>query len=225
MLSNKRRIKQDKHGYAWVEWQCADGWMAAERLRVLPDKRLIATELRIFPMPVVGWRRVVNKRYPRWGRRQPGCWNAASASVPKNGVTARLLRHVKSERHAAIQDFVTYFSRTIDFDLSPIFGPLATSAIAPRVGEQPRRGTKTRVYYAQIASDYETCCSLASRSPVLEIAKNRGIPAKEVKRDVYRARIQGLLTKAQHGRPGGRLTLDAQRLLSNAGRRSGPNVD
>lgn len=214
-----RRVAGDEDEQWWAEYQIDDDWMAAERLHK-SENGLVAKELRIFPMQAVRTvgGRSASTRAMTFAPRQPGTADWDTCSLPKGGITARLLRLVKSQRLEAIRTWMDLMAPFADVDLRVVLGPTATTV--PKKGgprRPPRNGSPTG-FYAQIAVDYAGLIDAGQNRPIREIARLRGIPPATAKRYVHRARELDFLTRSadQHGRSGGCATDNARRAVAAA---------
>ncbi|MGH9380853.1 MAG: hypothetical protein ACRD2Z_09610, partial [Thermoanaerobaculia bacterium] len=81
--------------------------------------------------------------------------------------------------------------------------------------KRPRRGPKgwPDEDYARLADAYLKACESGSRSPVADVAAERGMTADALRQALHRARRRGLLTRQTTGRAGGELTPRARALL------------
>lgn len=212
-----RRVAGDVDDQWWAEYQIGDDWMVAELLHK-SESGLVAKELRIFPMQAVcriGGRS--GAPATTFAPRQPGTADWDTCGMPKGGITARLLRQVKSQRLEAIRTWMDQMTPLADVNLQSVLGPTATTAPKKKGGARrpPRRGSTVR-FYAQIAVDYTRLIDCRERRPTRELARLRGIPPAVAKRYVHRARELGFLTRSadQHGRSGGRATEAALRAVA-----------
>lgn len=211
MDTGDARIEIGGDGWWWVEWPIDEDWVAAERVALSAAGRLVAIELRIFPRRLRGTtHRPVDTL---WSGPKPGAWDANPLMRPPTiGITARLLRLVKSRRAAAVLEIHEKALERPRTSLSELAG-----TTIPRTGGARRPADRGDAFYAELARDY-VALAAHFQQPVKELAKRRRIDISAAKRYVYRARSRGLLTRSadQHGRAGGTLTEKARRLLARA---------
>jgi len=200
------------HNEAWFSVELRGGWTAVYRL-IPRDGRPIVTELRVLPSDekvLVGAPvHTTANGEPLGGHEIPG--DGLTAAVLKNEIV--MGRHIyellpawlRKNRHSHFSTFFASLLGSLGFDLER----------KPRRG---RRGPKgwPEEEYAQLAADYVRACESGSRSPVVDVAKARGMKDSALRAALSRARERGLLTRQTGGRAGGQLTPRAKALLRPA---------
>jgi hypothetical protein len=86
----------------------------------------------------------------------------------------------------------------------------------PRSDVRPRRRLakgRPEIFYAEIARAYAEEVQAGSKRPIVDLAKRLRMDRPKVRDSIYSARRRGLLSKADHGKWGGKLTDKAKRLL------------
>lgn len=189
--------------YASLAVQLDDDWIVAYRLIPQGDQ-LIVAEVRIFP----GQLNMFSGPEPdeqTWAR-----------PIPDRGLTARGLRQIPLGKHLRLAQKEAAQEERMFESAPPSFQRFAW----PLERDRRRPGPKgwPDQHYAKIAAAYVDALAGGSRRPVndaTEFLKKQGLPySKDRIRDaVSEARRRGLLTPAQRGRAGGRLTDRAQKLL------------
>jgi hypothetical protein len=190
--------------HSWVEVSLTEEWRCALRLAV-QGGAVVVTELRLFPLE-------------EWRGRPRGTWSGEwlglKASVPPQGVTARLLRQVTlGHVQHQVSEFIAWARRT--YGRTPfeperwLGGPLRI----PRRPGRRRRPGPTDAFIVQVAARYAAALITDPRRPIPAAAAQLELSAREVSRLVFLARRRGLLPKTKQGRAGGSLTAKARRLL------------
>lgn len=133
----------------------------------------------------------------------------ASTRVPRGGITSEVVRAFKIEERLLNVARLAAISRT----------PLLRFSSTVRVSK-PKRGRPGLgdLYYAQIAVEYEERGLAGSRRPVADMAEAHHQSPERMTAIVSAARRYGFLTKAEQGKPGGRATAKARRLIEQASR-------
>lgn len=190
----------------WFEACLGPRWKVAFRLANQRGQPVIA-EARIFPDEP--------ERYP------VGQWSGeygAPATVPPGGLTARILRTIRTQ--AFRHDLRTITSRWTEKlkDLMPELR-VAVHSQSPPVPTRGRKGRTDREL-ARIAAAYERAY-LAGRPAIAAIAEAFKFSLSKARDAVRRARTRGLLSGGgKQGKGGGLLTPDARALLKQDGKRS-----
>ena len=194
----------------WVEMPVAGPWMVAFRVADQRGQPIIS-EVRLFP-------------FEKDTTRKPpaGQWSGvygASVRVPPAGITARLLREVRTRAfRAALREIVARHRET----LAALDFPAARPVPASHRGRKGRTDTEL----AHIAAAYEVAY-LAARPAIAAVAKRFRLSPSKARDAVHRARVRGLLSPAsKQGIGGGLLTPLAQKILkqdakSKGGKRHG----
>jgi len=191
----------------WVEAELNDGWIAAYRL--LPQEGVpVIGELRIFP------------KSPR-NARQPGLWDGAllgsDVTVPKGGLTARLLRRARVGAHHRFGNkAVALFPESEISRVAPASLPRVQQGRSARVSGKGGRPKLPDLVYARVAAAYERACMRGDDSPVRTAATAARLPLVRVRTMLHVARIRGLLTTRGQGLVGGVLTPKARAVLGRA---------
>lgn len=208
----------------WVEVPLEGRWMAAFRLANKQGQPVIS-EMRVFPdesegLPAKPWRKYQRRPIsltatfsPMPGARPAGRWSGdypgAIAPIPPGGLSARVwhsitMRSFKRLLRSIMERHVEFF-RNEDIGV-PLSTPLS-SAHSGRPG-------RSDASLARMARTYEIAC-LANRSPILAVAKVRGLSVPRARDAIRRARVRGLLSPAsKQGKGGGFLTEKAKMLLN-----------
>jgi hypothetical protein len=188
--------------HQWIEVPVGDSWIAAYRFKV-QDNRPIIAELRVFPAEAP----------PAGGAWPPGTWSGTwspNAPVPGRGITAGL---VKNDLRISIPfDFIA--------DARATAQEFAEEYYRHQRAAEERRGPGRKplppVFYARVARDYVDAIERGSWRPAQDVADARRISAGLVRAYLKRARDLGLLSAAQAGQPGGKLTAAARAVLDEA---------
>lgn len=102
--------------------------------------------------------------------------------------------------------------------------PWLAAQLGPTWGSMSRRrpGRRGRndLYYALVARDYVEALAVDARAPIKLLRKQRSARGEDVTEEQLRAQLGtarrlGLLTKAEAGTAGGRLTAKAKKLLAS----------
>ncbi len=184
----------------WVKVDVDADWRADLRLAVQGD-RFVVAEVRLFPRP---------KEDSEAGEAWPlGETLGVHAKVPGTGITARLLHRVKLHVH----EQMPYPLAAQDLFLDGNGMPLSRQ---PKLESSPPRGRPPipDEELLKVAKVYDKA-HLAKQNPTQAVVARLGMSAARARDLVYRARQRGFLTKAAWGRPSGRLTPEAQRLLES----------
>lgn len=240
VTEQERRIfelpKTAKITNVWLEADLDGDWRAAFRLIPYQGEPVVG-EIRIFPAD-------------EWSDRRPGQWRASAVGIraPEfdrrsdgattfpfigQGVSAGLLRYPS---FTLVRRYVRQFREFIrdhtkdDITYVEIFPgsrEIASDAIDAGFSYGPlRRGRAdvdwTPLRYAQIAAAYVKRYEKGSRKPTAEVAELFNLKDTQARDAIYKARYKlGLLTRAPNrGRPGGRLTAEAERILLEAQKHS-----
>jgi transposase-like protein len=202
---------------AWIEVPMGGAWIVAYRI-VNDHGTPVVGEIRVFPAE------------PKEGR-ELGRWSGellgARARVPRRGITSRQLRRIRVRAYQRRMAEQVARLREQAPELASDFGwDQGSSADVPNRDAGTRRGRKGRPdeFYADIAAEYVRAISQRSRRPIADIARQRKIPASQVRDMIRQARKRKLLTGAGSGLSGGVLTARAQALLVGKRRRRDPRV-
>lgn len=182
----------------WVELPVAQHWLAA--FRILPQSGPpVVSEVRLFPLDSTTRRRPAGEWKGLYGDDVP---------VPRGGVTARLLRHIKSTQFRSI---LKELLRKWPKELS-LFGLAETAARQPTKSTQGRKG-RTELELARMAETYERA-HLNGRPPIRAVATRFHLSPSQARDAIFRVRTLGLLSPAEkQGSAGGLLTAQARALL------------
>lgn len=185
----------------WVEMSIGR-WMVAYRV-VDQRGQPVISELRIFPHEKAALK-----------NRPPGQWSGiygAAARVPPGGITARLLRGIKTQAfRTALREILTRHSEA----LTAIDHPIVRTASTPR-SKRGRKG-RTDLELARIAAAYEKAY-VAGHPAIVAVAKAFGLSLSQARDAVYRARVRRLLSPAgKQGKGGGTVTALGRALLNQS---------
>lgn len=156
--------------------------------------------------------------------------------IPVGGVTARLLRSVPIMRFyealtasgpppglAGDALIAARVAHAKGRGPKPRAAPVGARQLAEMSGltelddfdrvRRPGRRGRDDATYAVWAARYVKTCAAGSRRPIADLAKEHGETTRSVRDRVQRARERGLLEGGIQGRPGGRLTKKAERIL------------
>jgi hypothetical protein len=191
----------------WVEDHLLDGWKVAVRL-VPKDGQPVVAEVRVYPAE------------PH-GDEQPGEWSGSPDSVPKFGLGARQLKGVRLQ--SMLENFPGLAGEMrVQMGDDRFFGPrgpLVDHGFSPTSTEPARKvgrpPSQTPLDYAKLSRDYERKVDANNPHPVVELAKERGIPHATMETHLRKARDMGMLSAPPPGRAGGRLTRLAEELLAS----------
>ena len=168
----------------WQETDLDTGWTIRERM-TLQEGRRVVSELAIVP---------------------------SGRTVPRGGITARLLRQVK----------VGPVARGLHRSIATYFGAAAADRVFEHLrwsaGKRPRRHPRRRRaddrYYAELARDYVTLWRSGDRRPTQTLARLRGVRLEHMRSHIHLARANGFLSETTRGTSGGSLTRKAERELA-----------
>lgn len=201
---------------AWIELEVESGWTAAYRIAAKDGKPLIA-EVRVFPTEDQ--------------QRTPGQWSNDAGVVPTGGLSSGALRALHLGVPRSVFPRITRIIRRsagregADRILAP-FGLRPTGRLERH---RPGRAGRPDEFYLIWAVAYVQRISEGSRQPVKDLAQdppesmarftsNRKRPSVETVRGfINEARDRGLLTRPPPGKPGGRLTAKAWKMLQAVG--------
>lgn len=194
----------------WVESPLTPGWMASYRILEKDDHAVVA-EVRVHP-------------YEK--HREAGSWSLNPDAVPEGGVKTAVVRALRVGEPGRLLPEVLKQMRS---EFPEAFPRIArrhrfTKAVLDEPVRPGRRG-RNRRSLAEIARAYVAAYEEGSRSPVKDVAREltrqgRDKTESSVSADIYKCRHVDppLLTPAELGRAGGRLTEEAMRLLIKKGR-------
>jgi hypothetical protein len=187
----------------WVEMPMVGRWLVAFRL-VNQRGQLVIAEVRVFPAEA--------------GKRTAGRWSGeyggGSVRIPPGGITARLLRTIRTQTfNKMLRTIMMRWEKELgELDLGLI--PLVT----PPLTNRGRKG-RSDATLARIAAAYEEGY-LAGTPPVQAVAKAMRLSLTQARDAIHRARVRGLLSPAsKQGKVGGRLTPTARALLKQQGKK------
>lgn len=199
----------------WLEVPVDDTVMAA--LRLVPQGgRPVLAEVRIYPgQPGASLR--------------PGEWSAEylgrNAPVPSGGLSARKVHEAKPGEYLQyLADIVTEMERK--WGRPAVHGEqrlLTRHGFDAAVGESQRRSGRPPshdlLFYAILARDLNRIIATGNaRSPVAELAKQKGYATTSMHKLIKVARNKGMMgPPPRRGLSGGRLTERARALLREAG--------
>lgn len=183
----------------WYEQALGSEWTVAYRLHLQNGgTRLVVGEVRIFPSA---------------GPREPfsGKWLAdvlgSDAPVPAGGLPARTVKQV------TMRGFVPHLERLFRAVRLPL-------SFAPVMSQRPsRRGrpAKPEAFYGAVAVTYERFYLEGCSRPTSELARTMHLTSGAARRAVAEARRRGFLSSTERGRPGGRASAEARRLMKGSG--------
>ena len=186
---------------AWLEVPLSDGWMAAYRF-ANQNGTPVVTEVRVFPRDAT----LTHRPAGQW----VGQWLGVKASVPKGGISSRLLRSLKVASHMQHFHEIAEWMLTKGGDppefISQELGRVGYRLLSRRA--EPASG-RDETFYARVANEYER----AGKYPIKTMAARRKVPVERVRAEIYQARELGLLTREGQGKAGGALTDKGRRVL------------
>lgn len=189
----------------WVEMS-VDRWVVAYRV-VDQRGQPVISELRIFPQEKAAAH-----------KRPPGQWSGMYGSavrVPPGGITARLLRSIKTQAFREVLRQI--LARHVEA-LTAIAHPLVSTASVSPGSKRGRKGRTDREL-ARIAAAYETAY-IGGHPATRAVAKAFALSFSQARDAVHRARVRGLLSPAgKQGKGGGTLTPIGRALLRQSKKR------
>jgi len=207
---------------AWSEADLGDGWRVAYRLAIYRGQPVIA-ELRVFPADEFPGREVATWRAEVVGIEAgsvPSVDGEAKKKVSpyatpiafpaiRGGITARRLRAVR----------LGLLMKDTEEVMAKMHAVMKRDLLTWGVEEKKRPTTRRSGAFsdrelARLAGEYVKRCR-RSRSPVADIAGQRGLSASRVRDMVHEARSRGLLSAARQGVSGGQVTPLAKRILAS----------
>ena len=216
----------------WAVDKLGDAWIVALRLTIQDGEPVIA-EARIFPNdPNDSDYRADLPGVPAGigQRAMTGEWTHDRSVVPRGGLTARLIRRVRTGDglSATIREKLRHINdgfRPVGEDtpsLVGLAGGPGWDAVIRRIQQQPPVGVSRVQRLAMTAALYVTACQQDPGHANREVAQRLGIPVEHVRDRIYAARIAGLLTGGPgRGRAGGRLTPEGHEVLAALAPRNG----
>jgi hypothetical protein len=205
-----RPLKMDPHAYGqvldesyWIEAPLSNEWTAAYRVVAQRGQTVIA-ELRVLPRAVGAY----------WSGRWAGELRPHSATVPRGGLSASVVRSIRVGAHLQAGEDILAVMRTK--------GHLDEQS-DEQIGRSVRRRMQDRstLDLARLAKRYVDALQRGSRRPIHDIATEDRVEASTIRMAIYRARQRGLLTKPKQGSRGGTLTPAAAQLLKRTSRKGG----
>ena len=189
----------------WYETQIDDTWMAAYRLAPQAGHVVVA-ELRVFPLE------------PERARsaRGAGLWSAEllgdTARMPRDGLSARVLRKVRMGEHSTMAEDALQGFRALG--LLELFSGLGdTGRRATRTGPTRGRPGHPPLYYARLARTYAAAVARQSPRPTEVVAARHRLTVAHARDLIHKARVRGFLTTTIKGRLAGALTPKAKAVL------------
>lgn len=186
----------------WIELLIEHSWIAAFRIAAQAGAPIVS-EIRFFPAA---------DSSGQWQRA--GEWkgmNGSDVPVPPGGITARLLRHIKTKefRHVLKELLAKWPSALSNLNLpEPAPHPIKKSAVG-------RKG-RSDVELARMAETYERAC-VNRRPPISAVAKRFHLSASQARDAIFRVRQVGFLSPADKrgsvGGLGGLMTARARQVL------------
>jgi hypothetical protein len=188
----------------WFTVELPGGWSVVYFVAASPLGRPIVQSVHVVPSPAGP---CPDERTP------PRC----ARTVPEGGLTATYLRervtlaaHVFEDLPVALKGFE---GGRFAESARRLIGSLGFDPdVRPERGRRGPKGTPDS-WYALLAADYLDAIKGGSRSPVADLAKERGMSEVGLRAALNRARKRGLLTRKGTGRAGGTLTPRAVRIL------------
>jgi hypothetical protein len=190
----------------WYETPIDDTWMAAYRLAQQAG-HIVVAEIRVFPL---------EPERPRLSSTGAGLWSAEllgdMAKVPREGLSARVLRKVRMGEHTMMADEALESWRSLGI-LKGMSG-LADTARMTKL-EAPTRGRPGHppLHYARLARTYAAAVARKSPRPTEVVAARHRLTLGHARDLIHKARVRGFLTTTIKGRPAGALTPKAKALL------------
>src|SRR5215475_11585079 len=193
-------------GSVWYETQIDDTWMAAYRLAPQAGHVVVA-ELRVFPL---------EPERPRWSSLGAGRWSAEvlgdTASVPRDGLSARVLRKVRVGEHSTKADEALEWWRTLGM-LEGFSGLGDTRRRTTPTGPTRGRPGHPPLFYARLARTYAAAVARHSPRPTEVVAARHRLTVARARDLIHKARVRGFLTTTIKGRLAGALTPKAKAVL------------
>src|SRR5262252_9360016 len=190
----------------WYETPIDDTWMAAYRLAPQAGHVVVA-ELRVFP---------IEPERPRSSTRGAGLWSAEllgdTARVPRDGLSARVLRKVRMGEHSTKADEALEWWRTLGM-LEGFSGLGDTRRRTRPTGPTRGRPGHPPLYYARLARTYAAAVARQSPRPTEEVAARHRLTVARARDLIHKARVRGFLTTTIKGRLAGALTPKAKAVL------------
>ena len=190
----------------WYETPIDDTWMAAYRLAPQAGHVVVA-ELRVFP---------IEPERPRSSTRGAGLWSAEllgdTARVPRDGLSARVLRKVRMGEHSTKADEALEWWRRSGM-LEGFSGLGDTRRRTRPTGPTRGRPGHPPLYYARLARTYAAAVARQSPRPTEEVAARHRLTVARARDLIHKARVRGFLTTTIKGRLAGALTPKAKAVL------------
>ncbi len=197
---------------AWLEVHLDSEWVAAFRMVARGGQPVVA-EVRIFP---TGSER-------RSAGEWPGEYIGNRATVPRGGITRRVLKQVRlTDYGKEWERIVNWIRRSHGSSIFKSQGLLGHPGFKEPVQPKSARGRPARpdAFYARVARAYVEAFKAQHRKPVTGAAKACRLPPAQARDALHRARRLGLLTPTEKaGQAGGELTKKAKKLLRTRPRR------
>jgi len=193
----------------WVRQDLRD-WCVLVRVVRSRNGNPVVGEVRVFPAEDEFRRSEAGLGTEEWS----GCYTGQAATVPKGGLTARLLKTVKLGEALrgglGAMRWVTDGDPEELVDLSESFPRWRLRA------SRAKRGGRLRIpdeALVKVAAVYAKSWSGGSPNPVVVTARRLKLPRARVRDWLHLARERGLLIPAETTRPHGELTGKGERLL------------
>ncbi len=216
-------VEDDIAGFP--QWRVVFMFMVVDgRVRLAETTVMPAAERRRYwaEHPTESAREVMNQPSPLLGAwDDPGVLRDLGDGVP-----ARAYRNIRSL--GAMSDVVRLlrgrvvngsisvesdeYTKAQSFDDLPVAAEPSQDVVRTE-GEAPRSAGRSDHFYAVWASRYLEAFRELPRSPAVALSRRFGISQKQAHYLVLKARKRSLLLGGQQGRPGGRLSPKAERLL------------
>ena len=211
---------------AWLEAPLDDDWCVALQIAI-QNGRPVVSELRVFPAEVPaklvrtdGKVATFSSKTGTWA----GDWLGVNAKVPKGGLTSTIVRRAKIPLHTKFfeeirQDIIKrggqdFFAAEFGFPEVPQQRPPGGTTKKRRPGRPPVPCEEL----LSVAQDYAAVVAAGSRKPLQDVAQTRGRGVEEIRRRVFKARREGLLSPTHGGVGEGVLTAQAKRLIQKSRR-------
>jgi hypothetical protein len=190
----------------WYETPIDDTWMAAYRL-ARQSGHVVVAELRVFPL---------EPERPRWSATGAGLWSAEllgdAAQVPRDGLSARVLRKARMGEHSTMADEALEGWRALGL-LEGFSGLGDTGRRTTPTGPTRGRPGHPPLHYARLARTYATAVARQSPRPTEVVAARHRLTVAHARDLIHKARVRGFLTTTSKGRLAGALTPKAKALL------------
>jgi hypothetical protein len=219
------RISESRIPRTWESWLITTlpdnaDWTAAIRLEPDSNGEMVAAELRVFP----------SESFDGDADEDPrirGEWSRNLDAIPEGGLGVRDLRSLRLASHVRVggraatdkvaenAELLQAHAERLGNAMDPKIQTWLEALPPPPVASSGRGRRIPDLDYANIAARYLHHHEAGSERPAVETANElgNGWTADKVREWLRRARQRRLLTNPGHGKPGGRLTPEAEQIL------------